>query len=161
MRHLRHFYMNLHPVRACHWAPTPILHLHLQKREDYVKYNKLADQSKALVHLARIPYVHPCLHTVHTAFVTLKPPQLSILPRTITYTSTPTPTPTPLLHIHLQKREDYVKYNKLAGMCKALTSKLAQLAPTDTCRVEVTEKFLHKLYNMGLVPTEKRCVWYV
>lgn len=72
---------------------------------------------------------------------------------TITYTLALTHPYFP--HI-LQKREDYVKYNKLAGMCKALTSKLAQLAPTDTCRMEVTEKFLHKLYNMGLVPTEKR-----
>jgi hypothetical protein len=43
-------------------------------------------------------------------------------------------------------------------MCKALSTRLAQLAPTDPYRIETTEAFLHKLYNMGLVPTQKRCV---
>ena len=61
-------------------------------------------------------------------------------------------------HTYKQKREDYVKYNKLAGMCKALTAKLAQLDPHDPVRIETTEAFLHKLYNMGLIPTNKSLV---
>ena len=56
---------------------------------------------------------------------------------------------------HLQKREDYSKYNKLVGMVKSLMTKLRDLGPKDTFRVQSTNQLLEKLYSSGIIPTRK------
>jgi U3 small nucleolar ribonucleoprotein protein IMP3 len=55
---------------------------------------------------------------------------------------------------HIQKREDYVKYNKLVGMITSLVSKLKTLPTNSEVRRKSTEQLLKKLYNMGLVTVE-------
>lgn len=52
---------------------------------------------------------------------------------------------------HIQKREDYTKYNKVCGMVKSLATKIKQLDPKDPFRVEATEQLLEKLYSLGLI----------
>ncbi|EDO45146.1 predicted protein [Nematostella vectensis] len=56
---------------------------------------------------------------------------------------------------HIQKREDYTKYNKLSGLIKSLANKIKDLDPKDPYRVEATEQILEKLHNMGLISTKK------
>eukprot|EP00128_Syssomonas_multiformis_P015584 Colp12_sorted_trinity150504_noHs@19893 len=56
---------------------------------------------------------------------------------------------------HIQKRDDYVKYNKLCGHVKSITTKISKLDSKDPFRVEMTDLLLEKLYKMGLVPTKK------
>ncbi|KAK2079497.1 hypothetical protein QBZ16_001891 [Prototheca wickerhamii] len=56
---------------------------------------------------------------------------------------------------HIQDRDDYKKYNKLAGQITALTSVLKKLGPTDPTRIELTEKLLDKLHDMGVITTKK------
>lgn len=58
-----------------------------------------------------------------------------------------------LRRYHIQRREDYVVYSKLAGMVTKLSSKLKQLPPSSAVRMGVTESLLDKLYKMGLVDT--------
>ncbi len=60
-----------------------------------------------------------------------------------------------LRRYHIQRREDYVKYNKLCGMVKKIALKLKALDPTDTYRVRTTEELINKLYAMGLITTKK------
>ncbi len=45
---------------------------------------------------------------------------------------------------HIQDREDYKKYNKIAGMITRLTAMLRQLDAKDTTRIELTEQMLEK-----------------
>lgn len=52
---------------------------------------------------------------------------------------------------HLQDRQDYTHYNKIAGLVTALVHKLKQLPPDDAFRIKATEQLLLKLYNMGLI----------
>ena len=52
---------------------------------------------------------------------------------------------------HIQKREDYSKYNKVCGMVKSLATKIKQLDPKDPFRAEATEQLLEKLYSLGLI----------
>jgi len=52
---------------------------------------------------------------------------------------------------HIQKREDYVKYNKICGEITALTTRLAKLGPEDPMRKEMTEQLVAKLLNMGVI----------
>ncbi|KAK9762517.1 U3 small nucleolar ribonucleoprotein imp3 [Basidiobolus ranarum] len=56
---------------------------------------------------------------------------------------------------HLQKREDYVKYNKLCGQVKKIANKISLLDPRDPFRSQKEEALLEKLYNMGLITTQK------
>eukprot|EP00899_Mesostigma_viride_P004703 jgi/Mesvir1/14233/Mv09674-RA.1 len=56
---------------------------------------------------------------------------------------------------HIQDRDDYKKYNKLCGMITKLVNLIKKLDPKDPYRVEMTEQILNKLYNMGLIPTQK------
>lgn len=56
---------------------------------------------------------------------------------------------------HVQKREDYTKYNKLCGMARSLASKIKELDSRDPFRVEATEQLLEKLYTMGLIVSKK------
>ena len=56
---------------------------------------------------------------------------------------------------HIQKREDYVAYNKICGMIVKLSAKLKTLKADDAFRIAMTEQLLDKLYNMGLIVTKK------
>eukprot|EP00035_Acanthoeca_spectabilis_P024179 m.452652 g.452652 ORF g.452652 m.452652 type:complete len:182 (+) comp20374_c0_seq1:114-659(+) len=56
---------------------------------------------------------------------------------------------------HIQKREDYTRYNRLCGASKKLATKLSKLEPTDPFRHEQADKLLEKLFNIGLIPTKK------
>ena len=56
---------------------------------------------------------------------------------------------------HVQKREEYVKYNRLAGQVKKIANKLSLLDPRDSFRASKTELLLEKLYQMGLITAEK------
>ena len=57
---------------------------------------------------------------------------------------------------HIQKREDYNKYNKLVKAIIRLTMKIRDLPPNSKFRNDVTEQLLDKLYTMGVAPTKKR-----
>ncbi len=56
---------------------------------------------------------------------------------------------------HVQKREDYTKYNKLCGVVKSLATKIKDLSPKDPYRIEATTKLLEKLYDLGIISTKK------
>lgn len=53
----------------------------------------------------------------------------------------------------ISKREDYLKYNKVAGMITSLVAKLKALPQDNEFRVRSTEAMLNKLYGMGLINT--------
>lgn len=54
---------------------------------------------------------------------------------------------------HIQKPEDYRKYNKLCGSITSLVATLKLLPPSSAFRISSTEQLLKKLYVMGLIPT--------
>lgn len=56
---------------------------------------------------------------------------------------------------HLQRREDYFKYNKLCGFITKLVSLLRTLPVDDTFRIEATHHLIEKLYEMGVTTTRK------
>eukprot|EP01136_Pigoraptor_vietnamica_P030697 Opistho-1_new@90295 len=60
-----------------------------------------------------------------------------------------------LRRYHIQKREDYLKYNKLCGTIKKIAHKLIVLKADDPFRVQTTEQLLDKLFKMGVLPTKK------
>ena len=55
---------------------------------------------------------------------------------------------------HLQDREDYIKYNKMAGMITKLVAKLRTLPKDDAVRNKLSVQLLQKLYNMGVINKE-------
>ncbi|RIB07762.1 30S ribosomal protein S4 [Gigaspora rosea] len=57
---------------------------------------------------------------------------------------------------HLQKREDYHKYNKLCGLIKKLANKISLLDPRDPFRSKQETALLDKLYSMGLITAKKQ-----
>ena len=57
---------------------------------------------------------------------------------------------------HLQKREDYHKYNKLIGAIKKLANRISLLDAKDPFRAKQEELLLEKLYMMGLITTNKK-----
>ncbi|KAF9135457.1 30S ribosomal protein S4 [Linnemannia elongata] len=57
---------------------------------------------------------------------------------------------------HIQKREDYIKYNKLCGSIKSLANKISLLPPQDPFRSKQEEVLLEKLYNMGIITAQKQ-----
>ncbi|KAI8473571.1 MAG: small nucleolar ribonucleoprotein U3 component [Monoraphidium minutum] len=59
---------------------------------------------------------------------------------------------------HIQNRDDYKSYNKVAGMITKLTNLLRQLDAKDPARIELTDQLLDKLYDMGVLPTKKSLV---
>lgn len=59
---------------------------------------------------------------------------------------------------HIQNRDDYKSYNKIAGMITKLTNMLRQLDPKDPTRIELTDSLLDKLHDMGVLPTKKSLV---
>eukprot|EP01026_Neomeris_dumetosa_P043215 TRINITY_DN3615_c0_g1_i1.p3 TRINITY_DN3615_c0_g1~~TRINITY_DN3615_c0_g1_i1.p3 ORF type:complete len:183 (-),score=19.54 TRINITY_DN3615_c0_g1_i1:46-594(-) len=59
---------------------------------------------------------------------------------------------------HIQKREDYTKYQRICKLITKLTSLLRQLDAKDETRIEITEQLLDKLYRMGVIVTKKSLV---
>lgn len=55
---------------------------------------------------------------------------------------------------HIQKREDYTKYNKLSRHVRVLAEKIKQLEAKDPYRIQATAQLLDKLYKMGLIATK-------
>lgn len=53
----------------------------------------------------------------------------------------------------ISKREDYAKYNRIAGMVTSLVAKMKNLPQDSEFRVRSTEALLNKLFNMGLIST--------
>jgi U3 small nucleolar ribonucleoprotein protein IMP3 len=51
----------------------------------------------------------------------------------------------------LQDREDYIRYNKIAGNVTKLMNMIILLPKSDPLRVEMTEQILKKLYTMGVI----------
>lgn len=60
-----------------------------------------------------------------------------------------------LRRYRIQRREDYVAYNKLSRQVRAVVRKLRDLDPKDPFRVRSTAEILRKLYDMGLIPTKE------
>jgi|EP00979_Chaetoceros_neogracilis_P018416 U3 small nucleolar ribonucleoprotein protein IMP3 len=56
---------------------------------------------------------------------------------------------------HIQKREDYIAYNRICGHIQSLSAKLKTLKPDDPFRIAMTDQLLDKMFNMGLVTTKK------
>jgi len=60
-----------------------------------------------------------------------------------------------LRRYHIQKREDYLKYNRLAGRIRKIVNKLKDLDAQDPYRIKTTEQLIEKLYHMGLITQKK------
>lgn len=60
-----------------------------------------------------------------------------------------------LRRFRLEKREDYMKYNKLSRNIRDLAQKIRDLDEKDAFRAQSTHKLLEKLYNIGLIPTKQ------
>lgn len=58
----------------------------------------------------------------------------------------------------IQKREDYVKYNRLVGEIQRILHRLKKLPQSDAYRIKTTDQILDKLFNMGLINTKKSLV---
>lgn len=56
---------------------------------------------------------------------------------------------------HIQKREDYTKYNRLTGSIIQLATKIKDLGPKDPFRGDSIDKLMLKLYNLGLIHDKK------
>ncbi|KAL2911153.1 U3 small nucleolar ribonucleoprotein imp3 [Polyrhizophydium stewartii] len=56
---------------------------------------------------------------------------------------------------HIQRREDYIKYNLLAGQVRKIANRLSMLDPKDPFRDKTTDALLDKLYRMGLITAAK------
>mmetsp|Transcript_76767 Transcript_76767/g.212101 ORF Transcript_76767/g.212101 Transcript_76767/m.212101 type:complete len:183 (-) Transcript_76767:137-685(-) len=50
----------------------------------------------------------------------------------------------------IKDREDYTKYNKVAGLVNKLVAQLRKLPANDSDRIKMTEILLQKLYSMAL-----------
>lgn len=59
-----------------------------------------------------------------------------------------------LRRYHVQKREDYSKYNRLTGSITKLCHRLRLLDAADPKRLALTQQLLAKLYAMGLIPSK-------
>lgn len=57
---------------------------------------------------------------------------------------------------HIQRPEDYHKYNKLVGQIKSLANKISLLPPQDPFRHQKETALLDKLYNMGIITAKKQ-----
>lgn len=55
---------------------------------------------------------------------------------------------------HIHRREDYLKYNKIVGQIKKMTTKLTKLDMKDPYRTKTTTALLERLYNMGLIASK-------
>eukprot|EP01101_Sappina_pedata_P007605 TRINITY_DN4057_c0_g1_i1.p1 TRINITY_DN4057_c0_g1~~TRINITY_DN4057_c0_g1_i1.p1 ORF type:complete len:184 (-),score=86.58 TRINITY_DN4057_c0_g1_i1:89-640(-) len=60
-----------------------------------------------------------------------------------------------LRRFHIQRREDYLEYNKLCGQIEKVVLRLKALKPEDPYRIETTERLLDKLFEMGVIKSKK------
>lgn len=60
-----------------------------------------------------------------------------------------------LRRYHVQRREDYAKYNRMVGEIHRIAAKLKALDPRDPFRVKTTEQLIEKLYQMGIIATQR------
>ncbi|CDQ56295.1 U3 small nucleolar ribonucleoprotein protein IMP3 [Oncorhynchus mykiss] len=60
-----------------------------------------------------------------------------------------------LRRYHIEKREDYTKYNKLSRNIRELAQKIRDLDEKDGFRAHSTCQLLEKLYGTGLIPTKQ------
>lgn len=56
-----------------------------------------------------------------------------------------------LRRYHIQRREDYIAYNKIVGHIQSLVNKLKQLPQDDIHRIKITDQLINKLFNIGLI----------
>jgi U3 small nucleolar ribonucleoprotein protein IMP3 len=56
---------------------------------------------------------------------------------------------------HITGRDDYKKYSSMCRMVQKLVNTVKQMDPKDPYRVDMTDKLLEKLYNMGVIPTRQ------
>ncbi|MCL7033990.1 hypothetical protein MKW94_015952 [Papaver nudicaule] len=56
---------------------------------------------------------------------------------------------------NLTARDDYKKYNGMCRMVQKLVNILKQMDARDPYRIEMSDRLLEKLYNMGVIPTRK------
>ncbi|KAJ8011266.1 hypothetical protein DPEC_G00056370 [Dallia pectoralis] len=56
---------------------------------------------------------------------------------------------------HIEKREDYTKYNKLSRHIREVAQKIRDLDEKDGFRAQSTTRLLEKLYGTGLIPTKQ------
>jgi U3 small nucleolar ribonucleoprotein protein IMP3 len=54
---------------------------------------------------------------------------------------------------HIANRNDYIAYNRIAGLVTKLAAQLQTLPASDSFRITMTEQLLQKLYSMGLINT--------
>ncbi|KAK6641386.1 hypothetical protein RUM44_013097 [Polyplax serrata] len=55
---------------------------------------------------------------------------------------------------HIQKREDYTLYNKIAREVRDLARKIKLLNAKDPFRIDCSAKLLEKCYILGLIPSK-------
>jgi U3 small nucleolar ribonucleoprotein protein IMP3 len=61
-----------------------------------------------------------------------------------------------LRQFHIQKREHYAKYCKLASEIHALVKSVLTLSTKDAFRIKTSAQILDKLYSMGVIPDKSR-----
>lgn len=59
---------------------------------------------------------------------------------------------------HITDRDDYKKYNQICGMVTSIVTTLKKLDARDSVRIDLTDKLLDKLYDMGVITTKKSLV---
>jgi U3 small nucleolar ribonucleoprotein protein IMP3 len=60
-----------------------------------------------------------------------------------------------LRRYHIQNRNDYTMYNRIVGMIASLSAKLKTLPAEDSFRISMTDQLLTKLFNLGLISSQK------
>ncbi|KAI9189490.1 U3 small nucleolar ribonucleoprotein imp3 [Blastocladiella emersonii ATCC 22665] len=56
---------------------------------------------------------------------------------------------------HIQRREDYTKYNRLCGEMRQLAHRISLLDARDPFKLHKADALLTKLYNMGLIANKQ------
>lgn len=59
---------------------------------------------------------------------------------------------------HITNRDDYKQYNQLCGQVTRLVATLKRLDSKDSTRIDITDKLLNKLYDMGVITIKKSLV---
>jgi U3 small nucleolar ribonucleoprotein protein IMP3 len=52
---------------------------------------------------------------------------------------------------HVQRREDYMYYNKMVGYATKLSAMLKKMDVADAVRIDVTQQLLNQLYDTGVI----------
>merc|ERR1712113_260291 len=59
-----------------------------------------------------------------------------------------------LRYYHIEKSDDYKKYNRLCGMITGLVAAIKKIDLKDPYRNKITTKILIKLEEMGIIPAK-------